>query len=94
MFWKIRQLSSLARGEVSSIFSRLKVTYQEVKELADRRKLPSFTTNNLGRGSLVLEHAVGDLPFLFEAWGRTRFLFLKVGGAPLFFLERLLSSFF
>ena len=73
-----------------------KATYQEVKGLSATKRLSSFTSTNLGEGDAlpVVDHEVGDLPFLFQGCGGIRFFFVKVGVSSIFLLERMLSSFF
>ena len=51
-------------------------TYQEVRELSDRKKLPSFTTITWG----------GALLFWSMRWGTYHF-FLKPGGGPVSLFE-------
>ena len=52
-----------------------KATYQEVKGLSATKRLSSFTSTNLGEGDAlpVVDHEVGDLPFLFKAAGGSDF---------------------
>ena len=71
-----------------------KATSQEVKELSATKRLSSFISTNLGEGDSlpVVEHEMGDLPFLFQGCGGIRFFFVKVGVSSSFLLERMLSS--
>ena len=85
-------LSCLARSEVFSIFLRPRATYQEVKELSARKKL----TWGGGGSLLVLEHAVGDMPFLVEGWREDQISLFEgwegEGGGSTFLLELLFFS--
>ena len=65
-------------------------TYQEVKGLSATKRLSSFTSTNLGEGDAlpVVDHEMGDLPFLFQGCGGDQ-IFLCEGWSELhlFFLS-------
>ena len=86
-FWKLGELSPplLGARSLQSSYDQ-KATYQEVKGLSATKRLSSFTSTNLGEGDAlpVVDHEVGDLPFLFQGCGGIRFFFVKVGVSSIF----------
>ena len=48
--------------------------------LSATKMLSSFTSTNLGEGDSlpVVEHEMGDLPFLFQGCGGIRFFFVRL----------------